>query len=152
MDGFSWSNFQGAEMTDRSMGRTVALYRSNRSVDGWIVMVHELPSRERSHIPPKWHFEDDFPNFPRWDMLIPWRVPIFSRRPNSTHNFPKVIVQLCSLMTLPTKATSAYAEASIASGFVRVDDAEVPGGLFSATNNGQNPAVHISPKTEDAFP
>ena len=22
----------------------------------------------------KWHFEDDFPNFPRWDMLIPWRV------------------------------------------------------------------------------
>ena len=24
--------------------------------------------------PKKWHFEDDFPNFPRWDMLIPWRV------------------------------------------------------------------------------
>ena len=26
--------------------------------------------------PQKWHFEDDFPNFPRWDMLIPWRVHI----------------------------------------------------------------------------
>ena len=24
--------------------------------------------------PKEWHFEDDFPNFPRWDMLIPWRV------------------------------------------------------------------------------
>ena len=26
--------------------------------------------------PQKWHFEDDFP-FPRWDMLIPWRVTPF---------------------------------------------------------------------------
>ena len=24
-------------------------------------------------------FEDDFPNFPRWDMLIPWRVRFFFR-------------------------------------------------------------------------
>ena len=39
------------------------------------------------HIPPKWHFEDDFPNFPRWDMLIPWRVLLFFSR-----------VFLCKLM------------------------------------------------------
>ena len=26
-------------------------------------------------------FEDDFPNFPRWDMLVPWRVtPIDGRK------------------------------------------------------------------------
>ena len=26
--------------------------------------------------PQKWHFKDDIPNFPRSDMLVPWRVPI----------------------------------------------------------------------------
>ena len=31
------------------------------------------------HISPKnGIFEDDFPNFPRWDMLIPWRVRVKS--------------------------------------------------------------------------
>ena len=33
-----------------------------------------VPSRERIHIPPKWHFESMIFLFPRWDMLIPWRV------------------------------------------------------------------------------
>ena len=33
-----------------------------------------LPSRELTYPPKKWHFDDDFPNFPRWDMLIPWMV------------------------------------------------------------------------------
>ena len=46
------------------------------------------------------------------------------------------------LLGFADQATSAYAEASIASGFVRVDDAEVPGGSFSATKNGQNSAIH----------
>ena len=41
-------------------------------MNGW-----NLPSRELHNIsPPKWHFKDDIPNFPRWDMLVPWRVPI----------------------------------------------------------------------------
>ena len=43
-----------------------------------------LPSRERSHIPQKWHVEDDFP-FPfRRDMLIPWRVIFRGFEKNST--------------------------------------------------------------------
>ena len=34
---------------------------------------NSIPSRERSHIP-RHSWVDDFPNFRRWDMLIPWRV------------------------------------------------------------------------------
>jgi len=29
-------------------------------------------------------FEDDFPNFPRWDMLISWRIIIFTTSYNHT--------------------------------------------------------------------
>ena len=34
-----------------------------------------VPSRELTYPPDVWHFwVDDFPNFPRWDMLVSWRV------------------------------------------------------------------------------
>ena len=35
-----------------------------------------VPSRELTYPPDKGIFEDDFPNFPRWDMLISWRVDV----------------------------------------------------------------------------
>ena len=34
----------------------------------------KLLFRELTYPPKNAIFEDDFPNFPRWDMLIPWRV------------------------------------------------------------------------------
>ena len=37
--------------------------------------------------PKNWHFEDDFPNFPRWDMLIPWRVS-----PIKNGYFPAIVM------------------------------------------------------------
>ena len=33
-----------------------------------------LPSRELTYPPKMAFWVDDFPNFPRWDMLIPWRA------------------------------------------------------------------------------
>ena len=33
-----------------------------------------LPSRKLTYPPKMAFWVDDFPNFPRWDMLIPWRV------------------------------------------------------------------------------
>ena len=34
-----------------------------------------IPSMGTNRFPQKWHFESMiFPNFPRWDMLVPWRV------------------------------------------------------------------------------
>ena len=69
-----------------------------------LVLVGERVGHQGTNISPKkWHFEDDFPNFPRWDMLIPWRVghptllksPIFVlyrpcllRRWNEVYNEP----------------------------------------------------------------
>ena len=37
-------------------------------------MVADDTLQETNISPKKCHFEDYFPNFPRWDMLIPWRV------------------------------------------------------------------------------
>ena len=37
-------------------------------------MVDHLPSWELTYPPKNGTFEDDFPNFSRWDMLVPWRV------------------------------------------------------------------------------
>ena len=38
-----------------------------------------------------------------WLIVMVHELPIFSRRPKYTHNFPKAIVQLSSLMTLPNR-------------------------------------------------
>ena len=34
----------------------------------------KLPSWELTYTIKSHYWVDDFPNFPRWDMLVPWRV------------------------------------------------------------------------------
>ena len=42
-----------------------------------------IPSRELTYPPDGWHiWVDDFPNFPRWDMLVSWRVSLPCTSPN----------------------------------------------------------------------
>ena len=55
---------------------------------GWRHWNLTKPSRERIHIPSKMAFwVDDFPNFPRWDMLVPFGgICIRSLEGNLWHN------------------------------------------------------------------
>ena len=56
-----------------------------------MALKHNLSSRELAYPPQTWDFEDDFPDFPRWDMLVPWRVDLLETMPEKSSNkiFPK---------------------------------------------------------------
>ena len=71
------SSFQGvSEWIFQGMPKNTIPWVSSNSTF-WKVLLLAPPGND--HISPKKmaFWVDDFPNFPRWDMLIPWRVCIF---------------------------------------------------------------------------
>ena len=115
---------QGAEMTDGfPWDETVALYRTT---DPWMVGLLWCMSYPpgNDHISPPKNGILKMMIFRTSRSVgyvsIPWRsTNLFKTPKNSTHNFSKGFLYNCFFNDFADQATSAYAEASIASGFVR---------------------------------
>ena len=82
--------------------------RENHS--GW-----NLPLLETNIIPTQGLFEDDFRWFPRWDMLVPWRVIIIHQARNSLKNFPPHLHPQKSISNLKMMASKKEISSSRAS-------------------------------------